>query len=200
MLATTGNGSTPAPPIVRSVHGVLLACYGLGVLLIGASGCGKSRLAWQLLQRGHALICDDAPLLSRDAQGRLWGHCDPLLRGVLHVRGLGALDIPTLLGSWAVREQQRLDWVLRLISAESAPQSADQVALEPTRYICQLNGVALPELRLAANTAALADNAEALLRTELQYAVLQHDGHPRPQLQQRLQRALRGQVEADSCV
>jgi HPr kinase/phosphorylase len=186
MPAVEGGGAAPTAQVV---HGVLLSCYGLGVLISGSSGSGKSRLAWQLIQRGHALICDDAPLLKPvrcNDQLQLWGYCDPLLHSFLHVRGLGLINVQTQLGQQAIRSQQRLDLVLRLINTAPASEQASPTLLEPTQYTCQLCAVTLPELRLPATMAitALADDAETLIRI-----ILQQKQNP-AELPQRLEQVL----------
>ena len=164
-----------------SVHGVLLSVYGWGVLLSGASGSGKSTLAWQLLQRGHALVSDDAPLLVRTGAA-LEGCADPILQGLLHVRGAGVLDVAQLLGGRSVQTRQRLDIVLRL-----TPGPCVSDPLEAPRRFCSLLGISLPELCIAADAPQRADLAEALLRAEL---VQRSSEGGQCLLRQRLQNAL----------
>lgn len=135
----------PGATAERPVHGVLLRVHGVGVLLCGASGSGKSSLALELLDRGHRLVSDDAPLLRRSADGRLLGRSSPLLRGHLHVRGLGLLEVGRLFGAEAVVAEQRLELIVRLAATVSV-----EIGLEPDAQPCRLLGVELPEYRLVA--------------------------------------------------
>ena len=177
--------SAPASGTI-SVHGVLLSVYGLGVLLSGASGSGKSTLAWQLLQRGHALVSDDAPLLTR-AGSSIHGCADPILQNLLHVRGVGVLDVAKLLGRQAVQKQQHLDILLNLTSR------LDKASfLETPRQFRSILGVCIPKLSIDSNTQQRADLAEALLRAEL---VLRYDEAGHGQLQRRLDNALQAAAE-----
>src|SRR5690606_34634271 len=81
-----------------TVHGVFMDVLGLGVLITGESGLGKSELALELISRGHGLVADDAVELSRTAPNFVEGQCPPLLQNLLEVRGLGLLDIRTIFG------------------------------------------------------------------------------------------------------
>ncbi len=117
--------------------GVQLAVHGVGLLLTGPSGSGKSSLALALVERGHRLISDDAPLLRRMPDGRIEGRASDLLYGLLHVRGLGVLDLRHRFGATALLPRHRLDLVIRL-----APDP------EPPLMDLNLPGVSLPELTL----------------------------------------------------
>jgi HPr kinase/phosphorylase len=81
-----------------TVHGVLMDVLGLGVLLQGESGLGKSELALELISRGHGLVADDVVELARISPVLLEGKCPALLQNMLEVRGLGLLDIRTIFG------------------------------------------------------------------------------------------------------
>ncbi|MEM5787588.1 MAG: ATP-dependent RNA helicase HrpA, partial [Syntrophobacteraceae bacterium] len=91
-----------------TVHGVFLDVLGLGVLITGESGLGKSELALELISRGHGLVADDAVEFSRTAPNMIEGHCPQLLQNLLEVRGLGLLDIRTIFGETSVRRKMRL--------------------------------------------------------------------------------------------
>ncbi len=100
-----------------TVHGVFMDVLGLGVLITGESGLGKSELALELISRGHGLVADDAVELSRTAPNMIEGHCPPLLQNLLEVRGLGLLDIRTIFGETSVRRKMRLKLIVHLIRA-----------------------------------------------------------------------------------
>ena len=102
-----------------TVHGVFMDVLGLGVLITGESGLGKSELALELISRGHGLVADDAVELSRTAPHVVEGHCPELLRNMLEVRGLGLLNIRTIFGETSVRRKMKLKLIVHLIRASA---------------------------------------------------------------------------------
>lgn len=105
------------------VHGVLVDVFGVGVLLLGKSGIGKSECALDLVLRGHRLVADDIVLVDYRPPGNLFGAPAGILRHHIEVRGLGILNIQTLFGVTAVRDRKRIDVVARLVSQ---PDEAEQ--------------------------------------------------------------------------
>ncbi|MEK7438251.1 MAG: HPr(Ser) kinase/phosphatase [Pseudomonadota bacterium] len=97
-----------------SRHGVFVDVLGLGVLITGESGVGKSELALELISRGHGLVADDVVEISRIAAKTLEGRCPPLLKDFLEVRGLGVLNIRVIFGETAVRPKMNLKLIVRL--------------------------------------------------------------------------------------
>ena len=95
-------------------HGVLMDVLGLGVLITGDSGVGKSELGLELISRGHGLVADDVVEISRLAANTLEGRCPPVLKDFLEVRGLGLLDVRTIFGETAVRPKMRLRLIAHL--------------------------------------------------------------------------------------
>jgi HPr kinase/phosphorylase len=95
-------------------HGVFMDVLGLGVLITGESGVGKSELGLELISRGHGLVADDVVEISRIAASTLEGRCPPMLKDFLEVRGLGLLNIRTIFGETAVRPKMRLKLVTHL--------------------------------------------------------------------------------------
>jgi HPr kinase/phosphorylase len=95
-------------------HGVCMDVLGLGVLITGDSGVGKSELALELISRGHGLVADDVVEVSRIAASTLECRCPPMLKDFLEVRGLGVLDIRTIFGETAVRPKMNLRLVVQL--------------------------------------------------------------------------------------
>src|SRR6267378_2618423 len=95
-------------------HGVFMDVLGLGVLVTGESGVGKSELGLELISRGHGLVADDVVEISRIAAGTLEGRCPAMLKDFLEVRGLGVLNIRTIFGETAVRRKMKLRLVARL--------------------------------------------------------------------------------------
>jgi len=95
-------------------HGVLMDVLGLGVLITGDSGVGKSELGLELISRGHGLVADDVVEISRIAANTLEGRCPPVLKDFLEVRGLGLLDVRTIFGETAVRPKMKLKLIAHL--------------------------------------------------------------------------------------
>jgi HPr kinase/phosphorylase len=112
-----------------SLHGVFMDVLGLGVLISGESGQGKSELALELITRGHGLVADDIVDFSRIAPDAVEGRCPPLLRNLLEVRGLGLLDIRTIFGETSVRRKMRLRLIVQLVR-RSAIDDYERLPLE----------------------------------------------------------------------
>ena len=95
-------------------HGVFMDVLGLGVLITGESGVGKSELGIELITRGHGLVADDVVEISRFAGGTLEGRCPAMLKDFIEVRGLGLLNIRTIFGETAVRRKMKLRLIAHL--------------------------------------------------------------------------------------
>ncbi len=91
-----------------AVHGVLIDIYGIGVLLTGQSGVGKSETALALIKRGHQLVADDCVEISEIEENMLVGSPPPLLKQLLEIRGLGIINVMTLFGAGAVRSSKKI--------------------------------------------------------------------------------------------
>jgi len=114
------------------LHGVFMDVLGLGVLITGESGVGKSELGLELISRGHGLVADDVVEVSRLGAGVLEGRCPALLKDFIEVRGLGVLNIRTIFGETAVRRKMKLRLVAHL--ARPAP-GAGGAARDPTERL-----------------------------------------------------------------
>ena len=106
--------TSPMPAASTERHGVFMDVLGLGVLITGESGVGKSELGLELISRGHGLVADDIVEISRIAANTLDGRCPPMLRDFLEVRGLGLLNIRTIFGETAVRPKMKLKLIAHL--------------------------------------------------------------------------------------
>jgi HPr kinase/phosphorylase len=95
-------------------HGVFMDVLGLGVLITGESGVGKSELGIELISRGHGLVADDVVDLSRIGDGGIEGRCPAMLKDFIEVRGLGLLNIRTIFGETAVRRKMKLRLITHL--------------------------------------------------------------------------------------
>ncbi len=112
-------------------HGVFMDILGLGVLLTGESGLGKSELGLELISRGHGLVADDAVDLYRVSQTALEGRCPDLLMNLLEVRGIGLLDIKAIFGETAVRRKMRLKLIVHLVRKETMDRDFERLPYEP---------------------------------------------------------------------
>ena len=112
-------------------HGVFLDILGLGVLITGESGLGKSELGLELISRGHGLVADDAVDLYRVSQTALEGRCPDLLLNLLEVRGIGLLDIKAIFGETAVRRRMRLKLIVHLVRKETMDREFERLPYEP---------------------------------------------------------------------
>lgn len=97
-----------------AVHGVLVDVYGIGVLILGKSGVGKSETALELVKKGHRLVADDSVEIRQETEDLLIGNPPPLLEHLLEIRGVGIINIMTLFGASAVRPYKRITLVIDL--------------------------------------------------------------------------------------
>lgn len=97
-----------------SQHGVLVDIYGMGVLIIGDSGIGKSETALELIQRGHRLVADDRVELYMMDERRIIGEPPEILRHLIEIRGLGVIDVVNLFGVGSIRTKKTVDLVINL--------------------------------------------------------------------------------------
>ncbi len=100
-------------PVIR-IHGVLVEVYGIGILITGASGVGKSETALELINRGHRLIADDLVEIKQIEGSRLIGTAPEMLKHYIEIRGVGIIDVKTLYGVGAIKDQVELNMVLQL--------------------------------------------------------------------------------------
>lgn len=97
-----------------AVHGVLVDVYGVGVLIVGKSGVGKSETALELVKRGHRLVADDSVEIRQEDDNRLVGKSPELIKHLLEIRGLGIINVMTLFGAGAIRNFKRITVVINL--------------------------------------------------------------------------------------
>lgn len=96
------------------MHGVMVDVYGIGILITGSSGIGKSETGLELIKRGHRLVADDAVVVRQISDETLVGSASPLLQNLLEIRGLGVLNAMTLFGAGAVRTHKKIAMVIHL--------------------------------------------------------------------------------------
>lgn len=97
-----------------SMHGVLVDVYGIGVLIKGESGIGKSETALELIQKGHRLVADDAVEIRKVDDSRLVGQAPEILKHYMEIRGIGIIDVKSLYGVGAIKNQKAIDLVVEL--------------------------------------------------------------------------------------
>lgn len=114
-----------------SMHGVFMDILGVGVMITGESGLGKSELGLELISRGNGLVADDAVDLYRINQTTIEGRCPELLQNLLEVRGLGLLDIRAIFGETAVRRKMRLKLIVHLVRRETMEREYERMPYEP---------------------------------------------------------------------
>jgi len=167
------------------LHGVFLEVHGVGVLLEGVAGSGKSALALELIARGHALVADDAVDVARPAPSILVGRSPAVIEGYLETRGLGVLDVRRMHGGRAVRSRARLDLIVRLQRGRVRALTAAE-RLGGRRAVRRVLGEPVPVLTLP-----LRHNLAALVEAACLDRRLQLDGVDAPgALDRRQQRAI----------
>jgi HPr kinase/phosphorylase len=129
-----------------TVHGVFLDVLGVGVLITGDSGVGKSELALELISRGGGLIADDVVELYRIGPETLEGRCPPLIKDCLEVRGLGVLNMRTIFGEAAVRPRKNLKLIVRLERPGHERVPLERLPLKPGTE--QLMGVEIHKVTI----------------------------------------------------
>lgn len=95
----------------ETIHGVFVEVFGVGIVIVGKSGMGKSECALDLVARGHRLIADDVVKLSLE-NGQLWGEPDAALKDFLEIRGLGVLNINDLFGVASIRDHKIVEMIV----------------------------------------------------------------------------------------
>jgi HPr kinase/phosphorylase len=162
-------GRALAPTI--TMHGVFMDVLGLGVLIAGESGLGKSELALELITRGHGLVADDAVEFAQVAPGIIDGHCPKLLQNILEVRGLGLLDIRTIFGESSVRRKMRLRLIVQLVRALSKEAERERLPLQDTTQ--EVLGLAVRKVVLPV---AAGRNLAVLVEAAVRNTILQLRG------------------------
>lgn len=133
----------------QSMHGVLVDLYGLGILITGDSGVGKSETALELVQRGHRLIADDRVDIYQRDEKHLVGEAPAILRNLMELRGVGIIDVLNLFGAGAVRDHSNISFNLHLAKWDKDTKF-DRLG-NGEDYI-SIQGVSLPRMVLPVQT------------------------------------------------
>jgi HPr kinase/phosphorylase len=118
-------------PRIR-VSGTLVEINGVGVLLEGEPGIGKSEIALALIKRGHSLVADDTTILTRDSTGTIQGSAVEITREHMEIRGLGIIHVPSLFGISSMRNERRLDLIIRMQKSPLGEDDIDRTGLDTT--------------------------------------------------------------------
>jgi HPr kinase/phosphorylase len=128
-----------------SIHGVLMDVFGVGVLILGKSGIGKSECALDLILRGHRLVADDMVSIRKQLPSSLFGSGFDVIKHHMEIRGLGIINIRSLFGVEAIREKKKIDLVLELLEWDTT-QEYDRLGFEEEKYT--ILEVELPMLKI----------------------------------------------------
>lgn len=168
-----------------SIHAVLLDVLGVGVLLLGKSGIGKSEAALDLIMRGHRLVADDLVEVRRTSGDMLVGWASELIKHHMEVRGLGIINIKDMFGVAAVRDEKKIELVLELIRWDQT-DTHDRLGLDEMVY--PILEVPVPLLRIPVSPGR---NVSSLIEVAARNRLLQVRGHHSArEFQERLDRAL----------
>ena len=154
-----------------TVHGVLMDILGLGVLVIGESGIGKSECALDLVVRGHRLVADDAVDLRCRAQSYVLGSCPDLTRHHMEIRGLGLINVQDLFGVASTRTSKRVELVVQLERWE-AGREYDRLGIDDEFY--EALGIRIPMVRMPV---APGRNVAILVEVAARNQLLRSRGH-----------------------
>ncbi|HLQ40654.1 MAG TPA: HPr(Ser) kinase/phosphatase [Tetragenococcus sp.] len=133
----------------ESVHGVLVDVYGLGVLIQGDSGIGKSETALELIKRGHRLIADDRVDIYKQDELSLIGEAPKILEHLIEIRGIGIIDVMHLFGASAVRGKMQIQLAVYL---ESWEKDKKYDRLGSSNDTVELNDVSIPQIKIPVKT------------------------------------------------
>jgi HPr kinase/phosphorylase len=173
-----------------TMHGVFMDVLGMGVLISGESGLGKSELGLELISRGHGLVADDVVDFARTAPDSIEGRCPPLLANLLEVRGLGLLDIKSIFGETAVRRKMKLRLIVEL-RRRSATETMERLPLAGTTE--EVLGMAVHKVVIPV---AAGRNLAVLLEAAVRNTILKLRGiDTLGEFQTRQRRAMEGDLD-----
>ncbi len=128
------------------LHGTLVDVYGVGILLMGKSGIGKTEVALDLVKRGHRLVADDIVTVMKKVDGILIGSCNEKLRHNMEIRGVGIIDVQAVFGIRGIRMKKRIEALVELKEWSEA-DDFERVGLKESS--CAILGEQIPKLQLA---------------------------------------------------
>jgi HPr kinase/phosphorylase len=168
-----------------SMHGVLLDVFGVGILLLGKSGIGKSEIALDLIMRGHRLVADDIVDVKRKTQDAVFGAGSDIIKHHMEIRGLGIINIKDLFGVAAIRERKKIEIVLELVEWDPSVEY-DRLGVEDRRY--RVLDVEIPMLVVPVRPGR---NMTTIVEVAARNHLLKQQGHHSArEFQERLNRAI----------
>jgi HPr kinase/phosphorylase len=168
-----------------SVHGVLIDVLGVGILLMGKSGIGKSEAALDLVLRGHRLVADDIVEIRKRPPDMIYGGGSEIIKHHMEIRGLGIINIKDLFGISAVRDAKKIELVVELVEWNEE-EEYDRLGVEELRH--SILDVAVPMLRVPIRPGR---NITSIIEVAARNQLLKFQGkHSAREFQDRLNRAL----------
>ncbi|GEJ58627.1 HPr(Ser) kinase/phosphatase [Anaeromyxobacter diazotrophicus] len=168
-----------------SMHGVLLDVFGVGILLLGKSGIGKSEIALDLVMRGHRLVADDIVDVKRMAPESVYGTGSEIIKHHMEVRGLGIINIKDLFGVAAIRERKKIEIVLELVEWDPNVEY-DRLGVEEKKF--RILDVEIPMLIVPVRPGR---NMTTIIEVAARNHLLKLQGHhSAKEFQERLNRAI----------
>ena len=168
-----------------SIHGVLIDVFGVGILLLGKSGIGKSEAALDLVLKGHRLVADDIVEIRKRLPDNIFGSGSEIIKHHMEIRGLGIINIKDLFGISAVRDAKKIEVVIELVEWNEE-EEYDRLGVEELRYA--ILDVAIPMLRVPIRPGR---NITSIIEVAARNQLLKLQGkHSAREFQDRLNRAI----------
>jgi len=168
-----------------SMHGVLLDVFGVGILLLGKSGIGKSEIALDLIMRGHRLVADDIVDVKRKTPDAVFGAGSEIIKHHMEIRGLGIINIKDLFGVAAIRERKKIEIVLELVEWDPSVEY-DRLGVEEKKF--RILDVEIPMLVVPVRPGR---NMTTIVEVAARNHLLKLQGHHSArEFQERLNRAI----------
>ena len=168
-----------------SMHGVLLDVFGVGILLLGKSGIGKSEIALDLVMRGHRLVADDIVDVKRKAADAVFGAGSEIIKHHMEIRGLGIINIKDLFGVASIRERKKIEIVLELVEWDPSVEY-DRLGVEEKKF--RILDVEIPMLIVPVRPGR---NMTTIVEVAARNHLLKLQGHHSArEFQERLNRAI----------
>jgi HPr kinase/phosphorylase len=168
-----------------SMHGVLLDVFGVGILLLGKSGIGKSEIALDLVMRGHRLVADDIVDVKRKSPEAVFGAGSEIIKHHMEIRGLGIINIKDLFGVAAIRDRKKIEIVLELVEWDPSVEY-DRLGVEDRKF--RILDVEVPMLVVPVRPGR---NMTTIIEVAARNHLLKLQGHHSArEFQERLNRAI----------